>query len=288
MQKSKMAGYVAGTIAASLMASLGIFVQHIYVNAQIIALARFGIGLLFMFFQLIFSRKLHEIKQVKLSISLVFSGVSIALCIWFYIKALDTISLVNSVFLLYLGPLIATALSAIFLKELYKRSNLLLLFLSLLGCLFIFEFKLPLYSYSKWYGYLWGMLSAIFYAIFIILNRTISSATPALIRSFYQLLWGTITLLVLLGDLKIDWVYTDIYWLISVGFIHGFLALTLMIYTIEHLETYEYATISYLEPLVATLLGILVYKEVLSFWQILGCLMILTAGIKQVFLTKNN
>lgn len=287
MQKSKIAGYIAGTLAASLMATLGLFVRHISVNAQIIALARFGIGLLFIFLQLLLLRKLNYIKQTKISIPIVFSGVAIALCIWFYIKAIETISLVNSVFLLYLGPLIATALSGIFLKEVYKIKNLLLLLLSLLGCLFIFEFKLPLY-YSEWQGYVCGLLSAIFYAIFIIFNRTISSSTPALIRSFYQLLWGSITILILLGNIKINWVYTDIYWLITVGFIHGFLALTLMIYAIEQLETYEYAVISYLEPLVATLLGVFVYAETLSFWQILGCLMIFTAGIKQVFLIKSN
>ena len=59
-----------------------------------------------------------------------------------------------------------------------------------------------------------------------------------------------------------------------------------MITAIQLLEVHEYGTISYLEPMVATLLGVLVYAETVSFWQAIGCLMILVAGVKQVCLAR--
>lgn len=61
-----------------------------------------------------------------------------------------------------------------------------------------------------------------------------------------------------------------------------------MIIAIQSLEVYEFSTISYLEPMVATLLGVFVYSETVSFWQAVGCLTIFVAGVKQIYLTRKN
>ncbi|MDJ0573270.1 MAG: DMT family transporter [Pleurocapsa sp. MO_192.B19] len=288
MKKSKIIGFLAESIAATVMASLGLFVRHISVDIQIIAFARLGIGLLLLFIQIVLSKKLHQIKQTKISAPLVLSGFFLALAILSYIKAIKSTTLINAVFLLYLAPIIAMVLAAIWLKEKLKLVNFLLLVLAFGGFLFILEFQVSL-NWQDYLGYFWGILAAIFYSLFIIFNRKIDSKIPTSIRSLYQLLWGMITILPFMFWTKIDWVEpADLYWLIGVGFLHGYLALTLMITAIQRLEVYEYGTISYLEPMVATLLGVFVYSETVSFWQAIGCLMIFVAGVKQVFLTRNN
>jgi threonine/homoserine efflux transporter RhtA len=43
-----------------------------------------------------------------------------------------------------------------------------------------------------------------------------------------------------------------------------------------------------LEPLAATLVGVLVYSETVSHWQAIGYFLILVAGIGQIFLARNN
>lgn len=288
MKKSKIRGFLAESIAATIMASLGLFVRHISVDIQIIALARLGIGLLLLLIQIVLSQKLHQIKQTKISTPLVLSGVFLAIAILSYIKAIKSTTLINAVFLLYLAPIIAMVIAAIWLKEQLKLANFLLVVLAFGGFLLILEFRVS-WHWQDYLGYFWGILAAISYSLFIIFNRKIDSKTPTSIRSLYQLFWGIITLLPFMLGTKIELVYPpDLYWLIGVGFLHGYLSLTLMITAIQLLEVHEYSTISYLEPMVATLLGVLVYSETVSFWQAIGCLMILVAGVEQVFLTRNN
>ena len=288
MKKTKLIGFIAESIAAILMASLGLFVRHISVDIQIIAFARLGIGLLLLFIQVFLSKKLHQIRQTKLSAPLVLSGVFLALAILSYIKAIKSTTLINAVFLLYLAPIIAMVLAAIWLQEKLNLENLLLVVLAFGGFLLILEFQVS-WHWRDYSGYFWGVLAAISYSLFIIFNRKIDSKIQTSIRSLYQLFWGIITLLPFMLWTKIEWVYPpDLYWLIGVGFLHGYLSLILMITAIQLLEVHEYSTISYLEPMVATLLGVLVYAETVSFWQAVGCLMILIAGVEQVFLTRKS
>lgn len=50
-------------------------------------------------------------------------------------------------------------------------------------------------------------------------------------------------------------------------------------------KVYEYGIVSYLEPLIAALLGLFIYAETISLLQAVGCCIIFGVGIKQVFET---
>lgn len=282
MKSSKLFGYTAGILATILMASLGIFVRHISADEQIITFARFAIGFLLTSLYLVFTGRANDLKKHHVSLPIICSGFFIAWCILSYIKAINTTSLANAVFLLYLGPLIATGLAAIFLQERLTKPKVILLGLALVGCLFILEFNLS-FSWRDSPGYLWGILSASFYALFLIISRKISQAITVLTRCFYQLLFGAIAIIPFLAMSKINWAYIDWVWLIGVGFVHGFLALTLVNYAVKSLAVYEYGTISYLEPLITTLLGLFIYSETISPLQAIGCFIIFGVGIQQVF-----
>lgn len=286
MNQQKFLGYLLGSIASVIMASLGFFVRNTSANAQIITLSRFGIGFFFLVFYLFLTNRINLIRSTKFSFALISSGIFLSLCILFYIKAINTISLVNAVFLLYLGPLIATGLAVIFLKESLTLSKILLLSFAFLGCLFLLEFKLS-FNQIDLNKYCWGILSAIFYGLFIVENKQINSELSSLVRSFWQLFFGVIALLFCIDITAIEFKHTDLYWLIAIGFLHGFIAVTLAISSLKRLEAYEYSMISYLEPLVATILGLFVYAEIISKSQIIGCLIIFISGILQLFLSKN-
>nr|WP_255362883.1 DMT family transporter [Anabaena sp. CA = ATCC 33047] len=283
-----MLGYILGSMATIIMASLGIFVRNIPLNPQIITLGRFGFGFYFILMYLLITGKINQVKILKLSFSLVASGVFITLCIWLYINAINSTTLANAVFLLYIAPLIASGLAIFLNQEILTLTKSLLLGLALIGCLCIIEFNLTFNS-LKSLGYLWGILSAIFYALFIVTNKQISQQIPPLIRSFWQLFFGTIAIAVIIylsnTEIIIDFPI-DLYWLIAVGFIYGFIALTLTISAIKLLDTYEYSIISYLEPLAATLLGWMIYSEKISGLQAVGCVIILLTGVMQIFLSS--
>jgi len=104
----------------------------------------------------------------------------VSLC---YINAINSTSLANSAFLLYLAPLIAVVIAVVLLKEKLTLLNGGLLCLAFLGFLFFLEFKFSL-NMDESRGFLWGIGSAITYALYIVFNRKIPAQIPALTRSF--------------------------------------------------------------------------------------------------------
>ncbi len=282
--KRKPLGYLHASLAASLMGSLGIFVRHIAASEQLIALARFALGLLFLTAYLGLGRGLTRLVRLRPTLSLVASGPALALCILFYTGSIRSTSLANAAFLLYLGPLLATALAALLNGRWPSLGQLGLLGLAFLGLLLLLELELSL---SRAGDYLEGALSAAFYALFIVTNRRIDPGIPPVFRAFHQLLFGTLTLLPVLVTTEVGFSRSDGCWLIAVGLLHGFLAITLMASALECLEAHEYGVISYLEPLVATLLGLLLFSEELSPRQAIGGALILLAGLARVLLSPS-
>jgi drug/metabolite transporter (DMT)-like permease len=80
----------------------------------------------------------------------------------------------------------------------------------------------------------------------------------------------------------------DLPWLLAAGFFQGFLGLTFMIFAIRHLTVYEFGILSYLEPVTATLIGVMIYAEPMSPLQAVGGSLILLSGLAQIWLTQSD
>jgi len=139
-----------------------------------------------------------------------------------------------------------------------------------------------LFDISVFHGQLFALLSGVFYALFIVVNRMISSVVSSYNRIFYQLLFGSFVLLPFVELTDLRFYRHELSWLFAIGFFQGYLALSLMIIALRCLHAFEYATVSYIEPIVATLAGYLVYAESLSLMQAVGCLIILASGFLQI------
>ncbi len=203
----------------------------------------------------------------------------------FYMKAISTISLANSVFLLYLGPIIAAGISFLVYKERFTYLNLILISTAFIGFMFLLQFSFDIADNT---GSILGLSAGLCYAFYIVINRRISDAVDSMKRSFYQFFFGFIVLVPFVFTLEnVSISLNDIYWLTGISFFQGFLAITFIIIAIKNLKAIEYGTISYVEPLVASLIGYLLYSEQLSMLQIFGCAIILVCGLVQVIMTKN-
>ena len=276
----KFIGFVSAIIAVIIMGCFGVFVRNVSVDEGLITLARFSLGFLFLALYLLLSKKWRTFK-VKISWSLFLSGIFLALCILFYSKAIKMTTLANAAFLLYLAPLIASILAYFLLKEKISVFKAVLILLSFIGSLFLLEFSFS-FGGTASSGQLFALASALCYALFIIANRMISYTISSYSRTFYQLLFGSLVLLPFAGRIDLTSHYHDLYWLLAIGFFQGYIALSLMIFSLRYLHAYEYATVSYIEPLVAALAGYLIYKESLSLLQITGCSLILVCGFMQI------
>jgi drug/metabolite transporter (DMT)-like permease len=285
---TKYIGYASAVISTVLLGSVGIFVRNISLDEYVITVARLGIGFLFLIIFLIPRREMPRLRLKNFSFPLISTGILLALTMLFYMKAINSTSLANAVFLLYLGPIIAAGISAVFLKEKFTFLNIVLLCLAFLGFLFLLEFKISL-TLDNSQGFLWGVGAAVCYASYIVINRIIPIKIGSMTRSFYQFLFGLVVMIpFIFKSVNLDVSLSDIYWLTGIAFFQGFLAITLIIVAIKNLKTVEYGTISYVEPLVASFIGFMLYNERLTTLQIIGCTIILASGLIRVFKTNNS
>ena len=139
MKNTKIIGYAAAIMSVMLTGAMGIFVRNISLTGSTITFARLGLGLVFLFFFLILIKEIRTVKITKFSYSLLFTGILMAMVSLCYINAINSTSLANAAFLLYLAPLIAVGMAAVLLKEKFTLLNGGLLCLAFIGFLFFLE-----------------------------------------------------------------------------------------------------------------------------------------------------
>jgi drug/metabolite transporter (DMT)-like permease len=280
--------YTAATIATCLMGLIGIFVRHISMSDETIALARFGLGFLFLGCFLLYGGRFHKVI-CHFSLYPLLSGASIAVCMLFYIKAIKLTVLANAAILLYLGPLLAVVLAFVCLGERLSLVSGLLVLLAFFGCVLILGTDVES-SGATFRGNLFAVVAAFFYAFFIVTNRLIPREVSPITRSFYQLLFGAMVLAPFaeIGPQAVVSFCSEISWIVAMGFFQGFLSVTLMIFSLEYLKAYQYGTISYFEPVVASLAGMALYDETITLRQVLGGVIILTTGVAQTVVSAKD
>lgn len=284
MHTKKLVGYISAILSVVLFGGVGVFIRNIAANEYIITFGKLLVGLVFLT-PALFLRKEHLNIRKQFSLYLLLTGFLLAMIMLSYVNAINNTSLANAAFLLYLGPLLAVGIAAVFLKEKFTLLNGCLISSAFLGFVFLLEFKLS-FNVEESKGCLWGFIAGMSYALYIVLNRKIPHTIPSVTRTFYQFIFGLLAMLPFLDASLLNLTPKDLYWLIAAGFFQGFLAILLFVVAIKYLKSVEYGTVSYIEPLVATLLGFTLYSEILSPLQLIGCAIILLGGVFQVTRTE--
>ena len=137
----KLKRYAAAFVGTGIMATLGVFVRNVSPgNEYAITFGRFA-GLACLLGWGALRRGPRPAARPRVTWGLAASGVVLPLFVVFYIKAVVSGAMANAAFLLYLGPLIASFLAALWLGEGINRLSAALLGGALLGTLFITEFR---------------------------------------------------------------------------------------------------------------------------------------------------
>jgi len=280
--------YLAAITGTGLMATLGAFVRQVSAGNELtIALGRFSIGFVCLAALRGLRGRPADEQPLRLTWPLLASGLALAIFVVCYFRAVVSGTLASAAFLLYLGPLIASTLAALWLGEGFSRTSGLLLGCALLGTLFITEFRLPTGA-DEIEGLVFGFLSGLFYGLFLVLNnQKMQAGGSSQARTSAQFLVASLVMLPVVAASGVSLEPLDIPWIVAVGVLHGFVALTLVIAALGHLKTVEYGTIAYGEPVAAALIGVFAYHESIAPLQIAGCLLVLGAGIARVLIRED-
>ena len=284
MNKNRVRGILSAVFATIFMGSLGVFVKNLSISPIVITFFRLFIAAVLIFFTILIKGKIKELKNMP-SKELFLSGFSLTANIVFYIIAIQKTSMSNAVFLLYLGPIFASLIAFLFLGESLRGIDILSLLMALAGILFMLKFKFNI-GKEELSGIVCGVLAGISYGVLIVSNRMIKQDVHLLIRGFYQFVIGFLILLPMCISLfKVDIILENIKVLLAIGFINGFLGITLMFNAIKNLKSVEYGVFSYLEVAYAVLFGVIFFSETVDIFKIIGGIFILFAGLLQVLKT---
>ena len=288
MEKSRRgAGPLLIILAGCFWGSMGIFVRKLtefgFSSVQIVSIR---VTLAALFFCLLLLAKDRSGFRISLRDLPLFLGLGFGSILFFtvcYFTAITMMPLSAAVILLYTSPIWIMLMSVLFFREKLNRAKLIALALAFAGCVLVSGIsgeEIP------FVGLLIGLGSGIGYGLYSILGTVaLRKYSPYTVTAYTFLFAAAGSWLIcrpadLLAKFPAapDPAYLLFFCVLTalVTAVIPFLAYTLGLRTVEASRAGILATV---EPMVATLVGILVFSEPLTLLSALGILLILSAVI---------
>lgn len=278
--------YVYVLLGAALWGVIGLFVDGLsragFTTMQIVTLRVVSAAVILVLY-LTFRRPDMLKIDLKDSFSFIGTGIfSIVFFNWCYFTAIEEVSLSIAVILLYTGPAFVAILSRIFFNEPMTRRKIGALLLTLLGCTLVIR-VIPLGDQQiSWYGIIVGLGSGFGYALYSIFGKHALRKYDSLTVITYTFVFASAVMLPLSGlSINASQLSSTYVWghILGLGFLPTVLAYLLYTTGLSMIESSRASILATIEPVVATLLGVFIFNDILNAYQLLGILMVLTAVI---------
>lgn len=293
--KIKPAG-ICILLAGVLWGSMGLFVRGLnadnMASLEIVEIRVLVSSIIMGLFMLFYDRSMFRIKLKDLWCFIgtgVFSLTFFNLC---YFKTILMTSMSVAAILLYTAPIIVVLLSAIFFKEKITRLKVLAMIMTFIGCFFVTGIAGNLLSGGmsemslSFKGILIGLGSGLGYAMYSIFGRfALERGYKSLTISFYTFLFSFIASVLIQSPVTIaekiiqGRTVNDIFLCLGIAVVATVLPYILYTYGLSGAENGKASIMASIEPVVATILGIIFFKESLSWDGILGVVLVLAAII---------
>lgn len=259
--------------------TLAPFVRNISVSSSELALYRAVLAaLLIGSFLVITRQKIHFRSLGKELYLLLFSGIAMGFNWILLFEAYKYTTVAISTLSYYFAPVIVTLVCPFLFHEKMTGKQILCFTMSTLGLALVVGITDLGRGGNDAVGVAFGLGAAVLYAAVILLNKFITGVS-GIHRTFLQFLSAILVLIPYvavtggfhLGSLS----HTGWICLLIVGLVHTGITYCLYFSSLQNLPGQEAAILSYVDPLVAVLIGILVLREPISWQQLAGGLLIL-------------
>ncbi|TDE92850.1 DMT family transporter [Occultella glacieicola] len=256
------------------------------VIGESLTLGRMLVGAIGTLAVLALAGRIRQLRRVRLSASVVLGGVFLGLSLATYISATVLTDLSRAVVLHYIGPVLATVLARVLLKERPGRLDVLSLGIGSIGMvlaagLLVSGDAAAHPPEQQRLGTILGIASGLSYAVALLCYRY-RSDMPADVRSFWNFLFGAlgtgamvaVTRPDLSGLTASNWAWAGTFFLVC-----GLLALGLLVVAGAHLRAAELSSLSYWEIVVAIGIGAVAFGEGISPLAAVGVVLIVVAMV---------
>ena len=266
-------------LSMAAFGTLAPFVRNIAVTSGELALYRAILAAILIGTFLILTRQTIPFRSLgKELYLLLFSGVAMGFNWILLFEAYKYTTVAISTLSYYFAPVIVTVVCPFLFKEKMTGRQILCFVMSTLGLALVVGITDLGSGGNDAVGVAFGLGAAVLYATVILLNKFIKGVT-GIHRTFLQFLAAiaVLTPYVLftsgmnLGSLNgTGWVC-----LLVVGLVHTGITYCMYFSSLKELPGQEAAILSYVDPLVAVVIGVLLLKEPLNWQQLVGGALIL-------------
>lgn len=272
-------------IAGALWGSMGLFVRRLGdagCSTAEIAMLRSVVTAAVLFFYLL--ARDRSLLKIRLRDLWCFFGTGVLSIVFFnlcYFTTIELTSLSVAAVLLYTAPAFVIVLSAVLFKERITGPKLTALVLTFAGCVCVSGLLRGGASLTP-AGFFIGLGAGIGYGLYSIFGRfALERGYRSLTISFYTFLFATAGTLPFVSLANIHRAFTSsaplTAFIIFFGIVTTVLPYILYTWGLEGVDNGRASILASVEPVVATILGILVFHEVLHADEIAGIALVLAA-----------
>ena len=276
------AGLVLVLLAGAIWGTMGVFVRQLNdagLFAFEVSQARITIGLAFVgLYLLVFDRQKLKIRLRDLWCFFGTGICSLMMFSWCYYTGMQLTSLSVMGVLLYTAPVFVMLMSAVLFREKLTKGKLLALVMTVAGCCLVSGIGTD--TQLSVQGLLLGLGSGFGYALYSIFSRfAINRGYDSWTITFYTFLFcaaGCAFLTdwpLIAGTLAAD--PGVLIWMVLMGMSTGFLSYVLYTKGLQTMESSRASIVASIEPVVATVMGVVIYAEPLGILNVIGILLVL-------------
>ena len=263
----------------AIFGTLSIFVRSIPLASGELALYRAVLAALLVGCYLLLTRQKADLSGIRRELLLLLvSGIAMGLnwILLFQAYRYTTVSVATLSY--YFAPVIVTILSPLLFRERLTGRQIVCFVMSTVGLVLVIGVTDLSGGGAHLTGILFGLGAAVFYATVILLNKSIRNVS-GIHRTFFQFLSAIAVLIPYVactGGTHLSaldgtgWVC-----LLIVGLVHTGITYCLYFSSLKELPGQAAAILSYIDPLVAVIVSVLVLGEGITAAQVLGGAMVL-------------
>ena len=279
-------GYLMILAAGCLWGTIGLFVNlmaGVGADTSLTAFMRLFMGSLILIPIMLHKGGLSMFKIDKKGLiqCLMLGILSQALFNYSYNESIESIGVATASILLYTAPVFVTVMSRFLFKEHIGRIKIFALIINITGCfLMVTGGNLSVLKISA-AGILFGILAGFLYSLVTIIGKIASGDTHPFTLIFYSFLFGWLALGIFTSPWESIKAVSGLkFWFYAFGY--GLIP-TVGSYLLymgglrKKLEISKVPVIASIEVVVATLIGVLVFKEQLNYISVLGIIILLSS-----------
>ncbi len=273
--------------AGILWGSMGLFVRPLSAmglsSLQISSVRMLSAAILFNLLMLLKNRQGYRINIKDLGWFLALGLGSVSVTTWSYFSAIQMMDMGVAAILLYTSPIWICLMARLFFKEKLNLPKLIALVLAFGGCCLISGGGSARLSAA---GIIMGLTSGISYSLYSVFSAVLLRKYEPMVVTTFAFTICAIALTIISGPLEIPGIIAEAgavksFLLLgpAMGLVTTFLPYLFYTFGLKYLDISKAGILATVEPLVATIFGVIVFSERLTLFSGLGIAAIFAANI---------